>query len=54
MLGGDYTDFTESMTEIKKVKDKYNDMKGVFVWEYIQAPPDKKDPSEWCKIMKGI
>ena len=54
MLGGDYTDFTNYMTEIKKVKEKYPDMKGVFVWEYIQAPPDKNDPSQWCKIIKGV
>ena len=54
MLAGDYADFTKSLTEINKVKEKYNDMKGVFVWEYCAAPPDKNDPSQWCKIMKGV
>ena len=54
MLAGDYDDFTKSLTEIKKVKEKYPDMAGVFVWEYIQAPPDKNDPSQWCKMMKPI
>jgi len=54
MLAGDYDDFTKSLTEINKVKEKYPDMAGVFVWEYIQAPPDKKDPSQWCKMMKPI
>ena len=54
MLAGDYTEFTKSLTEINKVKNKYNDMKGVFVWEYIQAPPDKNYPSQWCKIIKGV
>ena len=54
MLAGDYDDFTKSLTEINKVKEKYNDMKGVFVWEYCAAPPDKNDPSQWCKIIKGV
>ena len=54
MLAGDYTEFTKSLTEINKVKEKYNDMKGVFVWEYCAAPPDKNDPSQWCKIIKGV
>jgi hypothetical protein len=54
MIGGDYDDFTKSLIEIKKVKEKYPDMAGVFVWEYIQAPPDKNDPSQWCKIIKCV
>ena len=54
MLGGDYDNFTESLNEIKKVKEKYPDMTGVFVWEYIQSPPDKNDPSQWAKIMKTV
>ena len=35
-------------------KTKYPDMAGVFVWEYIQSPPDKNDPSQWAKMMKAI
>ena len=54
MIGGNYGDFNTSLNEIKKVKDKYKDMKGVFVWEYIIAPPDEKDPSLWCKSIKNI
>lgn len=54
MIGGNYGDFNNSLNEIKKVKDKYKDMKGVFVWEYIIAPPDEKDPSQWCKSIKNI
>ena len=29
-------------------------LKGYFLWEYCDAPPDKNDPSQWCKIMKGV
>jgi len=54
MLGGDYDDFNLDLTEVKKVKEKYPKMKGVFTWEYINSPPDKNDPSQWCKMLKGI
>jgi len=54
MLAGDYADFTKSLTEINKVKEIYNNVKGVFVWEYCDAPPDKNDSSQWCKIIKGV
>ena len=54
MLSGDYDNFNNYLNEIKKVKTKYSDMKGVFTWEYINAPPDKNDPSQWCKIIKNI
>ena len=27
-------------------------MGGVFDWEYLDAPPNAKDPSEWAKLMK--
>ena len=53
MLAGDYDDFTKSLTEIHKVKEKYNDMNVVFVWEYINSLLHKNDPSQWCKTMKG-
>jgi hypothetical protein len=54
LLGGDYDGFTVALHEIIKTKEKYKKMLGVFVWEYLIAPPDKKDPSQFCKIMKGI
>ena len=54
LLGGDYDNFTESLYEVNKVKQKYPDMAGVFVWEYIDSPPDKNDPSQWAKCMKAI
>ena len=54
LLAGDYDDFTQVLTEVKKVNEKYPDIKGVVTWEYIDAPPDEKDPSQWCRIMKDI
>ena len=27
-------------------------MLGVYDWEYLNAPPDKNDPSQWAKLMK--
>ena len=26
---------------------------GVFDWEYIDAPPNDEDPSEWSSLMKN-
>ena len=54
MLGGDYDNFTSYLTEIDKCKQKYKNMLGIFTWEYINSLPDKKDPSQWCRIMKGV
>lgn len=54
MLGGDYENFNKSLIEIQKVYMKYSKCKGVFIWEYINSPPDKNDPSKWCKSIKNI
>ena len=37
-----------------KVKDKYPNFAGVFDWEYLNAPPDTKDPSQWAKLIKDL
>ena len=42
------------MSQYKKIKNKYPDFSGVFDWEYLNAPPDKTDPSQWSKRMKQI
>ena len=46
--------FKEALDEIKKIKDKYPDFSGVFDWEYLNAPPDKDDPSEWSRLIKQL
>ena len=40
-------DFTNALQEITKIKQKYPNFCGVFVWEYCNAPPDKTDHSKW-------
>lgn len=47
------SNFNEALNEIKKIKDKYPDFSGVYDWEYLNAPPDKEDPSEWARLMKN-
>ena len=43
----------KALDEIKKIKDKYPNFSGVFDWEYLNAPPDTKDPSQWAKLMRN-
>jgi hypothetical protein len=50
----DESSFKEALDEIKKIKDKYHDFSGVFDWEYLNAPPDKNDPSQWSRLIKQI
>ena len=45
---------TSFIDEIKKIKNLYPDVGGVYDWEYLNAPPDKNDPSEWARIMSKI
>ena len=45
--------FKEALDEIKKIKDKYPDFSGVFDWEYLNAPPNKTDPSDWTRLIKN-
>jgi hypothetical protein len=46
--------FSNALDEIKKIKDKYPNMSGVYDWEYLNSPPDEKDPSQWAKLMKNV
>ena len=46
--------FQNALDEIKKIKDKYPTFAGVFDWEYLNAPPDSKDPSQWATLMRNI
>ena len=38
--------------EVYKTQTKYPKMLGVYDWEYLNAPPDQNDPSQWAKLMK--
>ena len=44
--------FSKATYEIYKTQTKYPKMLGVYDWEYLNAPPDKNDPSQWAKLMK--
>ena len=46
--------FSKATYEIYKTQNKYPKMLGVYDWEYLNAPPDKNDPSQWAKLMKQI
>ena len=53
MESGQFTD--QSFIEnIKKMKQKYPSFRGVYDWEYLNAPPNSKDPSEWAKLIRKI
>lgn len=56
MISGEFTtdNFNQVLEVIKKIKKTYPTMSGVYDWEYINAPPNKEDPSEWCRQMKQI
>jgi len=47
------SNFKEALYEIKKIKDKYPNFSGVFDWEYLNAPPNKTDPSDWTRLIKN-
>jgi len=50
----DESTFVEALNEVKKIKEKYPNAGGVFDWEYLNAPPDGSDPSQWARLMKDI
>ena len=56
MESGQFTKdtFQEALKAIKDMKSIYHDLGGVYDWEYLNAPPDTKDPSQWAKLMKEI
>ena len=55
MESGQFDDktFQNALNEVKKIKDKYPTFAGVFDWEYLNAPPNKENPSQWAKLMKN-
>ena len=53
MESGQFTD-SSFLKNIQGMKKKYPKLKGVYDWEYLNAPPDKTDPSQWCKLIKEI
>jgi hypothetical protein len=53
MESGQFNDSSYT-DEIKKIKSVYPLVCGVYDWEYLDAPPNKDDPSEWARLMRHI
>lgn len=56
MMSGQFTKdtFNDALQEVQSCLKRYPEMAGVFVWEYIDSPPDENDPSQWCYQMKHL
>ena len=54
MESGQFTkdNFDDALKEVHNIITEYPDMAGVYDWEYLDAPPDDKDPSQWAMLMK--
>ena len=50
----DKNSFPKALHEVIKIKNKYPNFSGVYDWEYLNAPPDNDDPSQWSKLMKNL
>ena len=52
MLSGDFSsgNFDEAINVVASISEKY-DMCGVFVWEYVDCPPNDKDHYKWAENM---
>jgi hypothetical protein len=46
--------FHTALEEVKKCLKSYPTMGGVYDWEYLNAPPDENDPSQWAKLMSHV
>ena len=54
MMSGDFDSHTyeNAVTVSKEIREIYPTMNGVFVWEYIDSPPDRQHPIEWANGFK--
>ena len=55
MESGQFTKgtFHNALQEVHNILSEYPTMAGVYDWEYLDAPPDDKDPSKWASLMKS-
>ena len=49
----DKNTFQTALQEVHNIITEYPTMAGVYDWEYLDAPPDEKDPSKWASLMKS-
>ncbi len=56
MMSGQFPphQFSKALDTVSQMLHSYHSLGGVFVWEYIDAPPDTKDPSQWCHMMSEL
>ena len=45
-------DGIKALNEVHSTLIEYPTMAGVYDWEYLDAPPNKEDPSQWATLMK--
>ena len=52
MMSGQFND-NSFVDIVRSVKDDYPDVCGFYDWEYLNAPPNHEDPSEWADLIKN-
>ena len=52
MMSGQFSD-DSFVHAVHDVKEAYEDVCGFYDWEYLNAPPDKDDPTQWSKLIKN-
>ena len=50
----DNTNFHLALNEVRRICEVYPKACGVYDWEYLNAPPESRDPSVWCRKMKNV
>ena len=50
----DSESFKGAIKTIQELYKKYPKFGGVYDWEYLNAPPDKNDPSQWAYLIKSL
>tara|TARA_B110000971_G_scaffold12407_1_gene11614 strand:- start:1243 stop:2088 length:846 start_codon:yes stop_codon:yes gene_type:complete len=56
MLSGQFSsdNFKAALGELQLIKNKFTNIGGVFDWEYFDAPPNPKNPSEWGSLINDV
>ena len=49
----DSTNFVSCLDTIIEICEKYKNFGGVFVWEYIDAPPSR-NPADWAILINAV
>jgi alkaline phosphatase D len=52
MMSGQFSD-DSFVKVVHDIKSSYPNVAGFYDWEYLDAPPNKDNPSEWAKLVKN-